>query len=78
MVHSFHLLPSVGRIQSVVLIPDLDPTKAKVDLQYTDRNNEWCQVEMPLLDALYLLTLLEGMSREQGLDYLRQPPPGSA
>lgn len=29
---------------------------------------------MPLLDALYLLNMLEAMSKDHHLDHLRQPP----
>jgi len=71
-------LPPVGRIQGVSLVPHIDPAQAKVTLQYTDPNNEWYETTMPLLDALYLLNLLETMSREQNFDHLRRPPPATA
>jgi len=71
-------LPNVDRIRGIRLSKGESPQKSTVFLQYTDRNNEWYETEIPLLDALYLLNLLEGMSREQGYDHLRQPPPGSA
>ena len=73
-----YLLPPVGRIQGISLIPDEDPHKAVVELQYTDQNSEWYESVMPLLDALYLLNLLEAMSREQGFDELRRPPKSNA
>ena len=70
-------LPPVGRIQGLSLVPHADPKQAKVTLQYTDPSNEWCEITMPLLDALYLLNLLEAMSKEQNLDHLRRPPVGA-
>lgn len=71
-------LPSVGRIRGISLIPDADPNKAKVQLQYTDHRNEWFETVMSLFDALYLLDALEKMSREQGFSDLRRPPKSSA
>ena len=71
-------LPNVDRIRGIELSRSQSPQESKVSLQYSDQSNEWYETEMPLLDALYLLNLLEAMSREQGYDYLRQPPPGSA
>ncbi len=34
-------------------------------------------LEVPLLDALYLLNMLEAMSKDANLDHLRRPPPGA-
>ena len=71
-------LPNVDRIRGIELSRSESPQESKVSLQYSDQNNEWYETEMSLLDALYLLNLLEAMSREQGYDDLRRPPPGSA
>jgi hypothetical protein len=67
-------LPAVGRIQGISVLPDTDPKKAVVDLQYTDIKGAWHGVKMSLLDALYLLNLLEGMSKENNFDHLRRDP----
>jgi hypothetical protein len=71
-------LPDVGRIQGVVLQRSAlkDPKADKIELQYTDRTplQKWHSVQMPLLDALYLLNILESLSRDEGFDHLRRPP----
>lgn len=71
-------LPPVGSIEGLVLKPSgsADPKTHQVELQYTDRTpaKNWHSLTMPLLDALYLLNLLEAASRDHGLDHLRRPP----
>ena len=73
-----HQLPDVGRIEGLKRLasPLNDPVADAVELQYTDRTeqHERHALKMPLMDALYLLRLLEGMSREQDFDRLRRPP----
>lgn len=73
-----HRLPDVGRIQGLQLqdSPLRDPAAMRVELQYTDRESTsvWHTLQIPLLDALYLLNLLEAMSQEQGFDHLRRAP----
>jgi hypothetical protein len=76
-----HRLPDVGRIQGLTLqdSPLRDPAAMRVELQYTGRESpsEWHALQMPLLDAPYLLNLLQAMSQEQGFEALRRGP-GSA
>lgn len=68
-------LPDVGRIQGLHYQPSPlnDPAADKVEVQYTDRaQGRWHTVTMPLLDALYLLNMLEELSRARGFDSLRR------
>ena len=67
-------LPSVGRIRGISLERDDDPQKAKITLEYADHTQQLTEVDIPLLDALYLLNLLEAMSKDENFDHLRQPP----
>ena len=69
-------LPPVGRIEGVLYQSPggPDPSKGRALVQYTDPTGQWHQLEVPVLDALYLLNLLEQMSREAHLDHLRRPP----
>lgn len=71
-------LQDVGRIQGVMFQPSPlnDPVAHKVEVQYTDRTQRWHSLKMPLLDALYLLNMLEAMAKESGFDHLRRAPPG--
>lgn len=62
-----NLLPAVGHIQGVVLRKAGRPEDSICVLQYTDHNDKWHEIEIPVLDALYLLNLLSGMERDNGL-----------
>lgn len=70
-------LPDVGRIEGLNYQPSPlnDPVADKVELQYTDRTQRWHSVTMPLLDALYLLNMLEELSKARGFESLRREPP---
>lgn len=78
---AINALPDVGRIQGLVLQPSplRDPAAMRVELQYTARTQptQWHSLQIPLLDALHLLNLLEAMSAEQGFDHLRRGPPSA-
>lgn len=50
-----------------------DPRLGLLRLQYTDQKKSWHQLNIPAMDALYLLNLLEQWSKDEGLDHLRQP-----
>ena len=70
-------LPPVGRIEGVSLHGQgSDPSALTVELQYTGQTplQAWHSVKMPLLDALYLLNLLEALSLQGGFDHLRRKP----
>ena len=64
----------VGRIRGCALTKAADPKLCVVELQYTDPTGAECSIEMGLPDALYLLNLLEAMSRDEGYDHLRRDP----
>lgn len=59
-------LPAVGRIQGLARTDGFDVPNIQVSLQYTDRSNGWHEVEMPFLDAMYLLNLLKAMQQDVG------------
>lgn len=68
-------LPPVHRIEGISAPPPgADLQREQVRLQYTDQAGTWHQVDMPAMDALYLLNLLEQWSKEAGLDHLRRSP----
>lgn len=67
-------LPDADRIQGVRLLPGASPALTSIALQYSNARTGWCEVKMPLLDALYLLNLLEAMAVDHGYDHLRHPP----
>lgn len=71
-------LPDVARIEGLQLqhSGSADPATHRVEVQYTDRTpgKQLHSLTMPLLDALYLLNLLEAMARDHRFDHLRQPP----
>jgi hypothetical protein len=54
--------PSLGSIQVAVLA------------RTTQGDPEEWHLKIPVLDALYLLNVLEAMSRDGRLDHLRRPP----
>lgn len=67
-------LPDVDRIQGVHLQPGATPALTEVALQYSNARTGLCELRIPLLDALYLLNVLERLSQENGYDALRKPP----
>lgn len=67
-------LPAVASMQGVALFPHEDPKKSWVEAQYIGHNNEWHTLKIPLLDALYLANLLEGIISDNNLGHLRRPP----
>ena len=63
-------LPAVDQIQGV----QLQRSAVQLD-EYTDAANEWHELEMPLADAMYLMTLLHQIERESGFVPLNEPLP---
>lgn len=61
-----NVLPAVGRIRGLTRSEGFDYQNMAVKLQYTDRSNTWHEVEMPFLDAMYLLNLLKAMQQDVG------------
>lgn len=70
---SVNVLPAVGRIQGLTRSEGFDVPKIAVQLQYTDRSNGWHQVEMPFLDAMYLLNLLKALQQDVGFSMPDDP-----
>ena len=70
----------ISRIEGLSLLdPVSDPRNCRVQILVQVRTPEGPQerhLEVPLLDALYLLNMLEALSADQGLDHLRKPPDG--
>lgn len=69
-----HRLPDVDRILGLSPLISTTAALSTALLQYTDRNGQLYELQMPFLDALYLLNLLEQASKDSGFDHLRQPP----
>ena len=65
---SVNRLPPVGRIREVHL-PEGGPRVPKsLTIEYSDRSNasKWYQLEVPFVDAMHLLTLLQGAKDDVG------------
>lgn len=67
-------LPDADRIDGLSYIGNANPRLARVELQYRTHTGQIYELHIPLLDALFLLNMLEAMSKEQGLEPLRHPP----
>lgn len=67
-------LPDADRIEGISLVRGLSPQASHLKLQYRNAHTGLCEVQMPLLDAMYLLNLLEALSKENGLEILRKGP----
>ena len=63
---SVNRLPLVGRIRAVHL-PEGDP-RVRLTIEYSDRSkaSKWYQLEVPFVDAMHLLTLLQGAKDDFG------------
>lgn len=57
-------LPDVGRIQGLVYQDKGTYQTSRVVVQYTDRNIALHQVDMPFLDAMYLLQRLREIQKQ--------------
>ena len=65
---SVNRLPPVGQIRAVHL-PEGGPCVPKsLTIEYSDRSNasKWYQLEVPFVDAMHLLSLLEGAKEDVG------------
>lgn len=74
-------LPFAKQVEGLRLIEQSTaaPSTHRIEMQYTARTpqgEQWYSLQMPLLQALYLLNLLEMASRDNGFDHLRRPPEG--
>ncbi len=59
-------LPSVDLIRGVRIEGDGTPGGSRVIAQYTDHTDEWFEVQMSFLDAMYLLNLLRAIQEDIG------------
>ena len=59
-------LPVVGRIQGATQEGDGTPDGTQVTVQYTDHTEEWFELQMPFLDAMYLVNLLRAIQEDIG------------
>jgi hypothetical protein len=46
-----------------------------VTIEYSDRHNKWYQLEVPFVDAMHLLTLLQGAKEDVGYPPPAETPP---
>ena len=58
-----------------------DPSHGSIQVLVRGRTTpgatqDW-HLKIPVLDALYLLNVLEAMAKDGGLDHLRRPPEGT-
>lgn len=60
------LLPSVGQVQGAQFLPAKTPKESWVIAQYTDHKGKWNQLNLPFLDAMYLLNLLKAVQLQSG------------
>ena len=73
---SVNRLPPVGRIRTVRL-PQSGPRVPKsLMIEYSDRSNasKWYQLEVPFVDAMHLLSLLQGAKDDVGYEEPVEPP----
>lgn len=62
-------LPDVARIQGMLLNREADNHREWFfKIQYTDTQEVWHEVKVPMLDALYLLNMLRQAEKEQHLE----------
>jgi hypothetical protein len=61
--------PQTTTVQVAVLGHTKPPTAGQAPVPW--------RLTLPLLDALYLLNVLEDMSKRGGFDHLRRPPQGT-
>jgi len=59
-------LPVVDRIQGVSQLGNGMPHGTEVTVQYTDHTDEWFEVQMSFLDAMYLLNCLRAVQEDIG------------
>ena len=68
-------LPEVSRMQGIILNrPTNNHENWYFEIQYTDDEDSWHALKIPMLDGLYLLNLLEGAEKEQHLGLWNRKP----
>jgi len=66
-------LPDVGRISGATLQKSTTAALSMVVVQYSDLTGSLFELRMPVLDALYLLNVIEAITEDSGYDHLRRP-----
>ena len=61
-------LPDVGNMKGVILQPTTNAQTSTVVIQYTDPHEQWCELQLPFLDAMYLLDLLKAVRKKSGFE----------
>lgn len=64
-------LPALDRIFDVSIKEFDDSKRCVVNIRYIDRKQLLTEIDIPLSDAILLLNLLGGVSKELGLDQIR-------
>ena len=68
-------LPDVSKMQGLVLNKNAHGHEDwTFQMQYTDAAGIWHEVNMPMLDGLYLLNMLRTAEEEQHLKLWNRPP----
>ncbi len=66
-------LPHVGRMQGVQFDNRPTPKASRISVQYTDLDGAWQELNMPFLDAMYLLNALKAIALDIGFDVPGDP-----
>ena len=66
-------LPVVSRIQGAVLEGRELHEQSFVVIQYSHRKDELYELEIPFLDAMYLLNILRGIEKDMGFESRNKP-----
>jgi hypothetical protein len=57
-------LPDADRIQGMSLERGQSPKESYVMIQYTDHKQQWHEVRVPFLSAMYLLNMLKQLQAD--------------
>jgi hypothetical protein len=57
-------LPPVGRILGASLEPQPTPQDSRLRIKYESRTGGTCELEVPFLDAMYLLNILRQIEKD--------------
>ncbi|MEQ9248655.1 MAG: hypothetical protein RLO21_21975 [Nitratireductor sp.] len=64
MADPLNRLPDVGRIRGAIFEPGPTPKESSIEVQWSDRSEQWHALRMPFLDAMYLLNVLKGIQMD--------------
>lgn len=66
-------LPDADRIQGATVIGAGTRKDTRTRLRYSDANGKWYSLEMPFLDAMYLLNVLRAIQVDEGFEMPPDP-----